>query len=47
VCRAMGKEWREMPSAAKGLDFSRDVDANVIQQARTRLTAIDTPRPRR
>ena len=37
LCRAMGREWEEMPSAAKFMDIPNDADPRVIEGARDRL----------
>jgi hypothetical protein len=37
LCRAAGRSWRDIPSAARHMDFERDVDPSVLSSARRRL----------
>lgn len=40
LARAVGRDWDDLPSAARELDFERDVDPLVLEAARERLELL-------
>lgn len=39
LARAAGRDWKELPSAARHFDLSQDTDPSVLREARERLVA--------
>jgi hypothetical protein len=38
LARAMGREYTEIPSAAKTVSLEKDIDSSVVEQAKSRLS---------